>query len=641
MRNLATVFLLLIFALPLMASTADISDKDRTVIYTHSLNALKEYQRLINEVGEFAVSDVEAAKSSAEGFLELFVNRQVLIYNDLDPAHNLSPFYEAETYVSNLLLWYPDGMMVDLNFDNARVGNIMQHEADVYSLDIMLTKRIDGNYLNRTINNNSEELLFRVAFNKKGTGYSNYKIVGIRNTDATIIPDFNKNLEEVASEELNENELIQVADGMKAVMFDYTNYLALLGDPEEFEEDKEFYRESFRGLFENEDVKVYNDIEPEPENYLISVEEYLANLKENYPGGIRNISLPVDSAKIGKAIKTEEGYYYAYLNVDKFFSGNFNDKDLFREMFPITAKIRFEKSGNAFTNFRIQSVDIEAEDYYQAGEGTDQLELPSMTITTVSRKGWSLGFEGSYGQSPVDNQIISTIVLDTENPDDSWESIPGYGLKAGVNAYYFINDNFGLKTGLSYNTYESNFKLQGLFTERELSSDANDDSYNKIVYADYDSAVDLSYICLPVAVNFTSGKPGKIGFFIEAGAVLGYKLSAKYHTTGEYELYGYYPYHPEVTQILRIEELGFFKQENIDRSGDIQIAALNISGYASLGLNISLGYFSTLKIGPELHYGISDIDLGNQYEDIFGNVRSHKPTILKKYSIKLSYILKL
>lgn len=648
MKHLATVLLLLAFAFSMMAVPVDISEKDRTVIYTYSINSLKDYQRLINEIGEFAVNDMEAAKSSAEGFLELFVNRQVLIYNDLDPAHNLSPFYEAETYISNLLLWYPDGMLVDLDFDNARVGEIMQHEADVYSLDILMTKRIDGNYLNRAINNNSEELLFRVAFNKKGAGYSNYKIVGIRSTDESIIPDFNKNLEEVKSEELSENEMIQVSDGMKAVMYDYSNYLGLLGDPEELEEDKEFYMESFTALFANEDVIVYNDIEPEPENYLISVEEYLSNLKTNYPSGIRNISLPVDSARIGKAIKTEEGYYYAYLNVDKFFSGNFEDKELFRNMFPLTVKIRFNKAGNAFTDFRIQSVDIEAEDYFQAGETADQLELPSMTINTVTRKGWSLGFEASYGQSPVENQIFNSIAAEFED-NQVWESTPGYGIKAGVNAYYFFTDNIGIKTGLSYNTYESNFKMDGIFTDGTLSEDVNLDRYNKILeIVDYDSAVNLSYIGLPLALSFTSGKPGKIGFFLEAGAIIGYKLTSQYHTTGKsVEFYGYYPDHPTVTQVLRVDDvpdleaLGFYKQESIDRIGDIQTSSFNISGYGSLGVNISLGYFSTLKIGPELHYGISDIDLGNEYRDIFGNVRTHRPTILKKYSIKFSYILKL
>lgn len=640
MKYLVTSIICISFMLSLNAADpVNISEKDRTVIYTHSLNVLQEYQRLINEVGEFAVSDVEAARSSAEGFLELFVNRQVLIFNDLDPAYGLSPFYEAETYISNLLLWYPDGMTINIDFDNARVGNIMQHEADVYSLDVLLNKRIDGNYLNRALNNNTEELLFRVAFSKKGGGFGNYKIVGIRNTDMSIVVDFNKDLEEVNSEELNENEEIQVGDGLKAVMFDYQNYLALLGDPDEFEEDKEFYRESFRGLFENEEVKVYNDISPEPENYLISVEEYLTNLKNDYPSGIRNISMPVDSAKIGQAIKTEEGDYYAYLYIDKFFSGNFQDKDLFRDAFQLTVKMGFEKAGNAFTNFKIQSVDIKADDFYETSDGADDFTMPSMTMTTVSRKGWSLGFEGSYGQSPVENQIISSIAL--ESDDHEWEATPGYGMKAGVNAYYFFNDNLGIKTGLSYNTYEANFKLNGLFTDSQESRDVNDDAFQKVIYADYDSAVNLSYIGLPIALNFTSGKPGKVGFFAEGGALLAYNLSSTYHTTGEYQYYGYYPYHPAVTQTLYIEELGFYKRNNIDRTGDITTAAFNISGYASLGLNISLGYFSTLKIGPELHWGISDIDLGNEYRDIFGRVRTHKPTILRKYSLKMSYILKL
>ena len=96
--------------------------KDRKVILTHSLNILHEYQNLINEVGTFMLTDMEAAQSSAEGFLELFVNRQVLIFNDLDPAFSLSPCYEAETYINNLLLWYPDGMTFKLDLRNARVG---------------------------------------------------------------------------------------------------------------------------------------------------------------------------------------------------------------------------------------------------------------------------------------------------------------------------------------------------------------------------------------------------------------------------------------------------------------------------------------------------------------------------------------
>lgn len=639
MKHFISYLFALAFIFPVFAAPIDFSDKEKTVIYTHSMNALKDYQRFINEMGEFAVNNMEAAQSSSESFLELFVNRQVLIFNDLDPAHSLSPFYEAETYITNLFLWYPDGMRIDMDFENAKVGNIMQHEDEIYSLDILMPKNIDGNYLNRTLNKNTEDLLFRIAFNRKGGGFGNYKIVGIRNTDTAVIPDFNKNLEEVNSEQMDENDLIKVSDGMRAVMYDYSNFLALLGDPEEFEEDKVYYRESFKALFENVEVKIYNDITPNPENSLLSVEDYLLKFSTDYPKGISNISLPVDSAIIGKAIKTEEGYYYAYLNIDKFFSGNYQEKEVLREMFPLTVKIRFDKSGNAFTDFKIQSIDIEVEDYYQASENAEEFSLPEMSITTISRKGWSMGIEGSYGLSPVENAMLNSVSMDYDA--HTWESTPGYGIKAGLNAYYFINDNIGFKTGVSFNTYESSFKLSGTFTDTELSTDLNDDSYHKIIAAEYDSAVSLSYVGIPFVFNYTSGVPGKIGFFAEVGAVVGIKATAQYESTGDYQFYGYYPSHPAVTQYLYIEELGFYDEKNINRQGDVEIASLNISAYASFGLNVSIGYFSSLKIAPELYFGISDIDAGYDYSDIFGKVKPHEATVLKKYGIKMSYILKL
>ena len=99
--------------------------KEKAVIYTKALDVLRNYQSILNSMGESAVTDVDKAKSSSESFLELFVNRQVLLFNDLDPTHRLSEFYEAETYASNIILWYPDGIVINMDLANARVGEIM------------------------------------------------------------------------------------------------------------------------------------------------------------------------------------------------------------------------------------------------------------------------------------------------------------------------------------------------------------------------------------------------------------------------------------------------------------------------------------------------------------------------------------
>src|SRR4030043_1201273 len=131
------LFMLLGMTTGLIAQV-DFSDKEKSIIYTNAVKVLEDYQTIINQVGEFVVSDIDKARSGAEGFLELFVNRQVLIFNDLDPAHKLSEFYEPDTYSNNIILWYPDGITINLDLANARVSDIMTHGENVYSIDILV-----------------------------------------------------------------------------------------------------------------------------------------------------------------------------------------------------------------------------------------------------------------------------------------------------------------------------------------------------------------------------------------------------------------------------------------------------------------------------------------------------------------------
>jgi len=260
------------------------------------------------------------------------------------------------------------------------------------------------------------------------------------------------------------------------------------------------------------------------------------------------------------------------------------------------------------------------------------------THKTGSREGWSIGVEGSYGKSSIENNTLSTQA--SEFDGYTWESTSGYGMSVGVNGYYFFNEYFGIKSGIAYSNYESSFLLNGILQDSELSKDINDDSYYKVSAADYDSDISLSYISLPVVANLTLGKPGKNGIYLEGGAMLEQRLVSSGHLTGSYEFYGYYPSHPEVTQILRISELGFYSLDDIDKTEDITSSFYNISGYLSFGLNLAFGYLSTVRIGAELIYGSRKMDYGFDYERFY-SAPVIQPVFLKKYSIKLSYILKL
>ena len=229
--------LTLVSSLVLAQNTAVFSKRELSVIHLGAMEKLTGYEDVINQIGDATVDNPSLTKGLSDQFLELFVSRQVMLYNDLDPEHNLSAFYESETYINNLLLWYPDGIDVNMNLSNAMAGDILSHGNDVYSLDFKLEKKISGNYMNEKLNLNLENLLFRVAFNQAGSDFRNFRIVGIRSVESGVMPDYERSLEEVNSQELSESEAYTISEGIGALVDDYKNYILLLGSTEETEED--------------------------------------------------------------------------------------------------------------------------------------------------------------------------------------------------------------------------------------------------------------------------------------------------------------------------------------------------------------------------------------------------------------------
>lgn len=635
---LLTLFLFFVLV-PILKAEVEFSVKEKSIIYTNAVKVLEDYQIVINQMGENVVGDIEKARSNAEGFLELFVNRQVLIYNDLDPAHKLSEFYEAETYTNSIILWYPDGITINLDLANARVSEIMTHEDNIFSIDILVKKSINGNYLNQILNQNVEDLTFRIAFSMGNKSPDNFRIVGIRSAASNFVIDYTQALREVNAEEFDEEDLTKIQSAIKTILQDYTNFLALIGDPQETVEDKEFYKESFLNLFPLSDTRIYNDIAPDPESNLISVADYLANYIADYPNGIKNLSINIDSAKFGKVMKAEDGTYYTYTDANKFFSGSYKGKDAFREMFPLVFNISFTAVGKTFSDFHIKSVDISAVDFYEAASETGTDQLPQIIIRPVTRKGFGMSLIGSFGITSINNKDIETLSL-TQN-SHSWNVSPLYGFISAIGVSYYFTDNIAVRSGLEFNRYSANFNLGGEFTDNVLSADANSITYYKIITADYDSLVNINYVTLPLLANYTSGKPGKFGFFVESGVKISVPQKATYKTTGSYKFTGYYP---DDTYIPYKDwtELGFYDRDVIDETGTMKIKGFNLAFYGSAGINIPLGYYSSITFGPEVIIGLSDIlSDKNTYIDIFGKEYSHQPTKIKNFGLRISLAYKL
>ena len=87
-------------------------------------------------------------------------------------------------------------------------------------------------------------------------------------------------------------------------------------------------------------------------------------------------------------------------------------------------------------------------------------------------------------------------------------------------------------------------------------------------------------------------------------------------------------------------QLGFYKREDIDESGDITVKSTDLSFYSSFGAIIPVGYYSSILIGPEIIFGLSDVSDRDNYIDIFGKETNSERIKLRKYSLKISYVFK-
>lgn len=622
--------LAVIASLVVMSSMAtDFSDKQKAIIYNKAINVLKSYEELNNNMAD-AVVDMDEVNKTSQQLIDLFVNRKAIVYNDLDPNHLLSEAYELETYVTNMLLWYPDGMSIQIDFDNIKAGNIIDHGNDIYTVDLMAIKTNNGNYLNRQKNELSGELLYRIAFFKKTNDFENFKIAGVRSKKSKSQGD-NNILADVKSVQFSDKEMELITQQSKSLMNDYINFINLLVDPEELDEDKEYYKISFIELFTDTTITVANDIEPEPINRWITVTNYYENLMSSYPEGIKNLGLNIDSTEYSKVISEGSNKYYINGYINKFFSGKYQNKTVFRDNDKYNFKISFEKDENTFKNFKLASIDKFGVNLYEETDKNSNNELPQIAITPLQRKGLYFGASVSGGLTHFSDPNL------TEDPILKWEIQNNFSLSFDINTTYYFSNQFGLNLGLGYSSFEANTSLNGEFQNTESSIiEVNNESYYKQVSANFDSLLTFSYLTIPLSIIYhTNKKPEQWGLYAQMGVKVSFLLSGDYHSTGDVETTGYFYDFVGDNKIREdIPSWGFVNSDGIDNSGETIVETINISAIISLGVNIPLSYFTCIYLGPELVWGLTPLSKDSNYNNILDDKSVAKKATLSNYGLK-------
>jgi hypothetical protein len=613
---------------------ADFTSKQQAVIYNEAINAIHQYENLLNTLAEQSV-DINQANKTGEKLIDLFIARKALVYNDLDPAHQLSEFYELDTYIANLMLWYPDGLKLNIGFDNLKAGNIVVHDENVYTVDILASKKLNGNYINKLKNNNVENLLFRIAFYKEGQNFKSFKIAGIRSTTSKPQND-SRILVEVKGKNIDEKDMLKIKTQVQSVVNDYVNFLNLLADPKEAADDKEFYKTSFLNLFGSDKANLVNDIEPKPAKRWLNTNEYIQNYMQAFPEGIRNLGVNVDSAKFGKVIPGDKDKFSISVSADKFFSGKYKDKTILRDNSKLDIKISFERDENTYKNFRFESIDKPEMNLNDQATTSENAELPNLTISSLKRNGYYMGAGVSYDFVSCNNPNL------TQDDVLKWKLSSAGSITPSLVVRYYPSNQIGIETGLTLDKYNCDMKLNGNYTSKISKYDAAFDHnyYQQLFASNYDSVVNYSYLRIPLMVVYHSNKePEKFGFYAKVGLSFSLLLSSKYTTTAD---------SVKNPRIFDNDPQGILTDLNDDGSkrtyksmihntGNVAAGGLNVSLIASAGVTIPIGYYSSLEAGPEIVYGISDIYTKSSYVNMLDNSSSAKKMNFFKLGFRVGF----
>ncbi len=643
------------FFISFSATENTFTKKQKIIIYDKCFQQIVAYEELINKLGD-EIDDIEKTNANIESVIGMFVNRNTLVYNDLDPDYLLSEFYEVETYVSNLSLWYPDGITINLQMENARSGEIINHNQGIYSMDILVNKKIDGNYINRKQNTNSEDLLFRVVFFLENGTIGETKIAGIRKAGEGATSFNQTNLTDVKSAELTDDQKIKIKQLAITVLGDYVNYMNLLVNPDELEDDKIFYTEALKNIVVQNDNNIFNDLEEEPGDEYLGLGSYIEELKNLYPSGINNFSLNIDSAEFRNVIREKGNSYYVYIVANKFFSGKLKGKKLFRFQDKLIFKVVFEGENGVFSNFNIDKIDHAGlNQAMMQGKEVEQ-DIASFTfLSEREREGLYFNLNVWAGNGGIIDQNLVDLTIENNFHEWNIEKDVTYGFVVG--ATYMLSNNVGIESGIGYCHLETKYSISSLdntvtgtaYGDSSMNvfydptpyivQGAPDAEYYKYIEADgFDSTLTLNYINIPFYGNIVLGKPGKLSLDIKAGFELSYMYNATYSARGNWEYYIFInDAERQVSQIpledfIKVNETAGIDQQIINQfnlynrtvykeeePGLGNISKLDIRYVAHVGAEIPLGYFLFLTPGFTFKTTIGDLSVQNgDYLDVFG-----------------------
>ena len=199
--------------------------------------------------------------------------------------------------------------------------------------------------------------------------------------------------------------------------------------------------------------------------------------------------------------------------------------------------------------------------------------------------------------------------------DENWTVKNGMGFSIEAGYFTKFKPLIGLGFGLSYSSYSTEISADSQMLDYPDQDVDEDDYIMTVETSEITEKLNISYLDIPVFIEFGNPNIDKIGFYGRVGVKISFPISQTFTPSGLASYEGYYEqYH---VTLYGIDELGFYDNKSVYENTEMNLNSVNISALLSGGITFPLSNYLILRVGANANFGLMEIS--SQKADDYDN----------------------
>ncbi|OQX77426.1 MAG: hypothetical protein B6D61_07190 [Bacteroidetes bacterium 4484_249] len=196
--------------------------------------------------------------------------------------------------------------------------------------------------------------------------------------------------------------------------------------------------------------------------------------------------------------------------------------------------------------------------------------------------------------------------------DENWTVKNGMGLSIEAGYFTKFKPLIGLGFGFSYSSYSTEISADPQNINYPDEDFDNDSFTMNVETSGISEKLKISYLDIPVFVEFGNPNIDKIGFYGRIGVKISFPLSQTFTPSGLASYEGYYQqFH---VTLYDIPELGFYDNKSFYDNTETGLNSINVSALLSGGVTFPLSNYLILRAGANANFGLMEIS-GQKADD--------------------------